>query len=222
MSNIRFTRDEVILALDVLYFHGNQRLNSKAPAIVELSDLLNQLPIHKHEDRGRNFRTPTGVLKQIVTFQKSYENREKTTQVGNVFYEVATDYRSALDELHNIASAIRKNRDFYNISPFENNLESDSFPEGALLGNLHLSTEKRDSQKLVLADRCDICGIKTEEIYRSNLNLLSLHLMVPITQLDGRKRYSNCDYITVCPNCHSALHRSRPWLTKENYGAVLR
>lgn len=222
MSNIRFTRDEVILALDVLYFHGNRRLNSKAPAIVELSDLLNQLPIHKHEDRGRNFRTPTGVLKQIVTFQKSYENREKTTQVGNVFYEVATDYRSALDELHNIASAIRKNRDFYNISPFENNLESDSFPEGALLGNLHLSIEKRDSQKLILADRCDICGIKTEEIYRSNLNLLSLHLMVPITQLNGRKRYSNSDYITVCPNCHSALHRSRPWLTKENYGAVLR
>lgn len=222
MSNIRFTRDEVILALDVLYFHGNQRLNSKAPAIVELSDLLNQLPIHKYEGRGRNFRTPTGVLKQILTFQKCCENGERSVQVGKVFFEVATDYSSELDALHEIACAIRKNSPFFDTSPLDSNLESDSFPEGILLGRLHKFIEKRDSAGLVVADRCDICGIKTDEIYRSNLNLLSSHLMVPITQLDGRKRYSDSNYITVCPNCHSALHRSRPWLTKENYRAILR
>lgn len=40
MANVAFTRDEVILTLDVLYNSGTPRLNSTSEQIAELSALL--------------------------------------------------------------------------------------------------------------------------------------------------------------------------------------
>ncbi len=45
MANTSFTRDEAILALDVLYFTNEIRLNEESKEIIELSELLNELPI---------------------------------------------------------------------------------------------------------------------------------------------------------------------------------
>lgn len=222
MSNIRFTRDEVILALDVLYFHGNQRLNSKAPEIIELSELLNKLPIHPVKSRGQIFRNPSGVLKQIVAFDSSFRKGNKSVNVGKVFYEVATEYSDQLDMIHDIAQVIKENADVFDEMTFGNNLESESFPEGALLGHLHRIIEKRDSEKFTIGERCMICGINTNEIYNSCSNLMSMHLAVPITKLNARKKYAENDFITVCPNCHAALHQKRPWITIENCDAIIR
>ena len=45
MANASFTRDEVILALDVLYCSGETRLNASSQEIVDLCTLLRKLPI---------------------------------------------------------------------------------------------------------------------------------------------------------------------------------
>ena len=222
MANAGFTRDEAILALDVLYFHGDESLNSKSPIIIELSELLNGLPIHKKESRNKIFRTPSGVLKQILSFRSSYQKGKKDTNVGKIFYEVANEYSDRLDELHDIANAIKSNINCYDDVMFGNMWENDSFPEGALLGHLHRIIEKRDSAKLEKETRCTICKINTADIYFRCPDLMSMHLTVPITELDGKKKYSERDYITVCPNCHAALHQSRPWLSIKNVDELLK
>lgn len=56
MANVSFTRDEAILALDVLYFAEDIRLNKESKEIVELSELLNELPIIPISARGEVFR----------------------------------------------------------------------------------------------------------------------------------------------------------------------
>ena len=56
MANTSFTRDEAILALDVLYFADKLRLNKESYEIVELSELLNELPIIPISARGVIFR----------------------------------------------------------------------------------------------------------------------------------------------------------------------
>ena len=43
MANASFTRDEVILALDVLYFSGEAHPTAQTAVIQELSALLNEL-----------------------------------------------------------------------------------------------------------------------------------------------------------------------------------
>ena len=221
MANVRFTRDEIILALDVLHTAANEQLNKNSSCIVELSELLNDLPIHHYSVRKKNFRSPSGILKQMMTFKRSYLKGIKDVDVGLRFYEVALEFDNKEDELHAIANAIRRNRSFYSSVAFGNEIEGNCFPEGALLGHLHCFVEQRDSAELKPETRCRICKIKTEDIYHGNLNLMTMHLTIPITSINGKKKYGAEEFITVCPTCHAALHRTRPWVLKEGCENIL-
>ena len=77
MANVSFTRDEAILALDVLYFAEDIRLNKESKEIVELSELLNELPIIPISARGEVFRNCHGISNQINTFRRSYSKGVK-------------------------------------------------------------------------------------------------------------------------------------------------
>lgn len=217
MANASFTRDEVILALDVLYSNNGITPKPESMEIQKLSELLQQLPIHPVETRKKDFRTPTGVQAQINRYQHRYAN-----MVGSMFYEIDAEFEGRHDELHAIASAIRGNVVSFNETIFGDPLENEGFPEGFLLGHLHSVVEACDSVKFSPGIRCEVCQIKTDDIYPGCPSLMRLHLTIPVTALNGKKRYGAADFITVCPNCHAALHRRRPWLTKENCGELLR
>ena len=222
MATVSFTRDEVILALDVLYFLDDEKLSDQSFALQELSALLCRLPIYSAEDKKGVFRPPKGVFNQIASFCRSKKTGKRDPNVGARFYEIDAEFESKRDELHSIATAIRRNEELFGTIGFGNCMEALGFPEGALLGHLHRVIETRDSTKLKPRDRCEICQIDTTDIYPSCSSLMTMHLTIPVTALDGKKRYGESKFISVCPNCHAALHRSRPWLTKENCGDVLR
>lgn len=217
MANASFTRDEVILALDVLYSNSGITPKPESMKIQELAKVLHHLPIHPTETRKKDFRTPTGVQAQINRYQHRYAN-----MVGSMFYEIDAEFEGRHDELHAIASAIRGNVASFNKTIFGDPLENEGFPEGSLLGHLHRVVETRDSAMLIPGKRCEVCQIETDDIYPDCPSLMRLHLTVPVTALDGNKKYGANDFITVCPNCHAALHRRRPWLTKANCGELLR
>ena len=69
MANTSFTRDEAILALDVLHFADKLRLNKESHEIAELSELLNELPIIPISARRENIRSKGGVNGQIIKFK---------------------------------------------------------------------------------------------------------------------------------------------------------
>mgnify|MGYP006968299201 CR=1 FL=1 len=222
MANVGFTRDEVILALDVLYFSGEKYLSPKSKAIVELSKILNQLPIHPVAKRPENFRNSTGVSHQIDRFRRGYSADGKAWHVNTLFFQIADEFAHDLDQLHNIAQAIRRNAPYFESVPFGSALEQDDFPEGALLGHLHRLLEQRDGKKVPCGERCAICQLEPEIIYQPCDSILQNHLTVHPIQMDGGVKYTSTEFITVCPNCHAALHRYRPWLGKENCENLLR
>lgn len=222
MANTSFTRDEAILALDVLYFADKLRLNKESYEIVELSELLNELPIIPISARGVIFRNSNGIKNQLLKFKSSYPKKEKDLHVGSIFYEVADEFDGRKDELHKIACAIRQNRDFFKAATFGSELEGEDFPEGALLYHLHRVLETRDSRKIVRTESCESCHLNLSEVYKPVPgNFLQCHLTVPVTNLNGSKHYAADDFITVCPNCHAVLHRRRPWLTKDDAKEIL-
>ena len=57
--NPNWARDELILALD-LYLQEGQ-LDVSHPKVIELSNLLNSLPIHTDRLNNEKFRNPNGV-----------------------------------------------------------------------------------------------------------------------------------------------------------------
>lgn len=222
MANVSFTRDEAILALDVLYFAEDLRLNKESKEIVELSELLNELPIIPISARGEVFRNCSGISKQINTFRRSYSKGIKNSNVGAIFYATADEFKEKRDELHRIACAIRKNYQYFKAATFGSELENEGYPEGALLYHLHRILEARDGRKIVSVKSCEICHLNLSEVYKPVPgSFLQNHLLVPVTELDGSKCYKADDFITVCPNCHAMLHKYRPWVTRDNAGEIL-
>lgn len=221
MASASFTRDEVILALDVFYSSPKGRVTADSDEIKGLSLLLNHLPIHPVENRRADFRNSAGIARQIMLYRSSCNTGKRDPNVGALFFDVAFEYENKVDELHSIAKAIRRNKEVF-VSLFGSPLEDDGFPEGVLLGHLHNIIEQRDGAKLAIKDHCEVCNSKPALCYRNAGQLLQNHLVVAPTLMDYSKKYRANSFLTVCPTCHAALHRYRPWLTKENCGDVLR
>jgi len=61
MKNPKWTRDELILALDLYFRCPPNKTNKDNPEIIALSELLNSLPIHPQKAAYGKFRNPNGV-----------------------------------------------------------------------------------------------------------------------------------------------------------------
>ena len=66
--NPNWTRDELILALNLYINAGRVQLDNNDPRVIELSELLNNLPIHPTELRQAKFRNPNGVSMKLGNF----------------------------------------------------------------------------------------------------------------------------------------------------------
>ena len=223
MGNVAFTRDEAILALDTLYSAGGRRLRPDDEEIIELSRLLNELPVIPLFRRGKIFRNCSGVCNQLNSFNRTFPHGKKDPNVGEIFYLIADEFCNNKKELGLISDAIKRNSFFFENSVFGSEYENLDFPEGALMEHLHKYIERRDSRTLEREMVCDVCKLNLAEIYKSlSHSFNELHLLVPVTELDVNKKYKSADFITVCPNCHAMLHRHRPWLRRENVSEILR
>jgi 5-methylcytosine-specific restriction protein A len=138
----RWTRDEVILGLDVLYSEGNKYLSASDPAIIELSELLNRLPIIPKQYRNDTFRNRFGISSQLSRFMWSLQNN-KHANIGIMFFTVYEEYIGRSDELHYIAQVIRRCESVLSDMNFGAEIENDGFPEGAILSHIHRNWERR-------------------------------------------------------------------------------
>ena len=220
MANARFTRDEVILTLDVLYSSGGKHLQPNAKEIVALSKELNQLPVYPKTKRPANFRNCVGVSHQIERFLQGYSDEKSGWNVGELFFRVDYEFEGQHDSLHDVAQAIRRNAHLFSEYQFGDEFEDDGFPEGVILGHLHRLIEKRDSKKIPCDIRCDVCKLEPKGLYKDCGIVLEHHLIVSPADLDWKKTYSEERFITVCPNCHKALHMHRPWIEKGNFEEI--
>lgn len=98
MYSAAFTRDEVILALDVLYSCDKRYPAADSQAIQDLSALLNRLPIHPKGNRRNDFRTPSGIFAQIQRFEAFYRTGQIMPTSGRISIRVMKDTLSFVHE----------------------------------------------------------------------------------------------------------------------------
>ena len=221
MADKSFTRDEVILALDILYSSENGRIYPDSEEMVDFSAILNHLPIHPIENRHQDFRTPHGIANQINLFRVAMKTGKRSPSLGIKFSEVATEFDDRRDELHKIIHSIRNNEAHFSVG-CGSVLGDIGFSEGILLGHLHRAIEARNGSRIRLSDHCEVCNLKPEIYYRPCGNLLQAHLTEDRLEMDCNKKYQENKFITICSTFHVALHRIRPWRTKNNFGEILR
>lgn len=104
-----WSRDELILACDLVRENNWKGLSPADPRVIALSDLLQQLPIHPPEVRGRKFRNPNGVGRKtydIATHHPDYTG--KPTNAGALDVEVLHCFLEREFEMREVARSIRE------------------------------------------------------------------------------------------------------------------
>ena len=222
-SRVKWTRDEVILALDLFFSSHKKVFPVDSPEVIKLSKLLNELPIIPREDKTDDFRNTSGIHFQLSQFDSYLKGR--VLKVGKIFVQVYEEYIHDLSELHKIASAIRNSKNILNTIPFGDKVEGLGFKEGALLFHLHRYFEADYKLRLLgkfIKDNCTICKLDFTQAYHgSKDDFYELHLIKPPKDYTDDYSYSCSDYIVVCPSCHKVLHITRPWVDKINIEKIL-
>ena len=221
---VSWTRDEIILGLDVLFSQNCQQIYKSNPALIELSELLNRLPIIPQGDRYKAFRNPVGVSSMLRNFYSGLNKPKQKFMVGNMFFTVYNEYKDNLDELHRIAEAIRRCETASLSIQFGETSEAYGFPEGSILSHIHRIIERKYTDKCRdTLTECEVCGLQPTGIYVgiSKGSILSKHFLVPPSELNPEAKQNAADFITVCPNCHQALHIIRPWRGRKDCESIL-
>jgi 5-methylcytosine-specific restriction protein A len=107
--NPAWDRDELILAL-ALYFKFAPKLppSTKHPEVVELSRLLNTLPIIPLNQRNEKFRNPSSVYMKLANFRAIDPSAPSGfSSVGRLDREIWEEFAHDLLRLEEAATEIR-------------------------------------------------------------------------------------------------------------------
>jgi 5-methylcytosine-specific restriction protein A len=235
--NPPWTRDELILALDLYFRVSPLHTSEQHPEIIALSTLLNRLGVHTGVPDRDHFRNPNGVYMKLCNFLRadpSYAG--KGLDAGSrLDLEVWEEFASDRDRLQRTAAAIRSAADGEaTISSHATGVVDDDeeFPEGRLLTRLDKTRErntaavqkkKRHVLKATARPQCDVCKFDFRDTYGDlGEGFAECHHTVPLAQLAESQRTRLQDLAVVCANCHRMIHRSKPMASiKEMQALVL-
>ena len=110
--------------------------------------------------------------------------------------------------------------------------EDDEFSEGKLYLRKHIARErnqlvitkakqafKRKYGKLF----CEVCGFDFYKLYGDlGENFIEAHHIKPISEMQENEKTKIEDIVMVCSNCHSMIHRKKPWLTKDKLKSIIK
>jgi 5-methylcytosine-specific restriction protein A len=225
--NPTWSRDELILALD-LYMHHRERLpDSDDPEVVELSRVLNAL----YGERARDpslFRNRNGVYMKLANFRAvdplhTSQGKRGLSRGGYGTEEVWTEFSQRPDKLKLIASAIRNASAAGPMLLADNDDDIAEASEGRLLTRLHRTRERnrelvRKKRDAVLRETgrlaCEACGFDFTNTYGAHgTGFIEVHHVSPLHTLQPGSRTRLQDLVVLCANCYRMIHFKPNWLT---------
>ncbi len=234
VRNPPWQRDELILALD-LYFRVERKLPDEThPEVLQLSALLNQLPIHAVRPDGTTFRNPNGVALKLANF-RAIDQPGHGMQRGNRLERVVWDeFAPDPTRLRTIAANIGSGVSAPEVKPqsvvLDDEQESE-FPEGRILFRSHQARERSGAlPKVKKAQalkkngklRCQACGFDFSTTYGVvGEGFIECHHTIPVFEMLPGAKTKLADVVLLCSNRHRMIHRRRPWLGVGQLGELL-
>jgi 5-methylcytosine-specific restriction enzyme A len=232
--NPTWTPDEVILACDLVAQNSWHQLEDSDPRVVELSTLLQGLPLHPLHTRLENFRNTNGVARKTADIATAHPDyRGVRTHGGATDRRAIAAFMADPAEMHVRAQALREaamRGELANLDGSADREDDDGAAEGGLLVRLHVSRERSRGlrrRKIENARRngqpiaCEVCGFDFEQTYGNRgRGYIECHHIVPLHALGSRRTLLR-DLALVCANCHRMIHVRSPWLTPKQLRAAI-
>lgn len=228
-----WSRDELILALHLYHTAPRARGNVSHPGVIELSELLQELPIHPVEFRPPNFRNPNGVAMKLGNFQTydpAYEGAG-LPQGAQAEEGIWNEFSENLDSLRQVATAIREHYPTLKSFGVLHLDTDDGVEEGGIFHALHKYYERdqsliRKKKKDVFAKhtalKCEVCEFDFAKIYGElGDQFAECHHTKPVAKMKTGEKTKQSDLSIVCANCHRMLHRGRDLLSIAGLKAIV-
>ena len=237
--NPPWTRDELILALDLYFTHNPLHISKNHPEVEALSAVLKQLPIHPAAVTARDtFRNPAGAYMKLGNFLRLDPSCDAAglsagSQMDEVIWQ---EFAHDIPRLRRVAAAIRKcalsqHPTQYSAVINEPVVGEELYPEGRILFRLHhyLETDRQsvDRKKGWSLERfglcrCEVCGVSYEEYYGPlGEGLIECHHKLHVSAVPLGYKTKVDDLALVCANCHLVLHKGGERLTVEALRTVV-
>jgi 5-methylcytosine-specific restriction enzyme A len=227
--NPAWSRDELILALDLYMDDPASPPGKTSPEIAILSDYLNRLGA-QIDTKKETFRNTNGAYMKLMNFRRFDPPFIDVGKVGlqrggKLEEAVWNDFSGDRDRLRRVAVAIRTAIDSES-APTSIPDEDDEIAEaqeGRILTRVHRSRER--SRKLVERKKtaalkvdgrlaCEVCGFDFEATSGPRgTGVIECHHIKPVHTLTDGSKTKLTDLVLVCSNCHRMIHAGRPWLT---------
>ncbi|TDW18579.1 HNH endonuclease [Kribbella kalugense] len=223
--SVDWTRDEIILACDLVMANGWKELRASRPEVVELSQLLVRAPLHPTAVRDDKFRNPNGVGRKtsdIATQHPDYRGRP--TRGNRLDRTVLDEFRTEPERMRRVAAEIRaaiERGDVETLPTSEIVAEDVEAQEGRILFARHLRRERSPElrrRKLAqvqaegLAVACEVCGFDFAVAYgERGRGYIEVHHVLPL-HVSGTIKTRLQDLALLCANCHRMAHRG-VWIT---------
>lgn len=224
MRNPKWERDEIILALDLYFKLEPGQMHSKNIEVIELSEILNDLPIHEIRPDKIKFRNPNGVGLKLCNFlaiDPTYKGKGMAS-FSKMDSEIFFEFNDDKTRLSQIAQQIRTLIKEPNIKNELENIDNEPFEnlsvkEGKVIFKYHKRIERNskiiNKKKLTYLRKygkldCEVCGFDFKYHYGEfGEGFIECHHKNPLSTLTEETETSLDDLALVCANCHRMLHR---------------
>ncbi|WP_235922156.1 HNH endonuclease [Lentzea tibetensis] len=225
-QNPSWLEAELVLVCEQLVLNNWKPFRAGDSRRDDLSRLLQALPLHPLEDRGRTFRSPDSVKRKMDNIATSHPDYEGTrTRGGKLDMEVLHAFLERPEEMRLEAEAIRRgveSGELVELRPIPDLDEMDAAEEGRILLRRHLARERNPKlrkQKIRSVLRrhgcleCEVCDFDFERVYgERGASYAECHHVTPL-HVSGTVRTTLDDLAILCANCHRMIHRGTTWLT---------
>lgn len=236
--NPDWTRDELILALDLYFTNPANPPGKTSAAVASLSDQLNKMHRISGGVGSATFRNPDGVYLKMMNIRaldptfiaqgkvgmKAGGALEKVVWAEYVGrrLELAADAKAIRDAVSNAnEEAVAK---LPTVEPYEGE-------EGGVIMRLHkrrerdprLVREKRKAAKAAGDFRCEVCKFDFEAAYGPlGAEFIEVHHTKPVHTMTPGAKTKLSDLALLCANCHRMAHRKRTPLSIADLKATLK
>lgn len=237
--NPAWSRDELILALDLYFLNPESPPGKQSREVIELSGLLNRMGRALGMHGSNDFRNPNGVYMKMMNFRRfdpayTAQGRIGLTRGNKEEELVWNEFAGARQRLAKVAAAIRAavEQGAAELAALPSDDEGVEASEGRVLTRLHRFRER--NRKLVeerkakaLRDHgaliCKVCDFDFEKRYgKRGHGFIEAHHTKALATLVENSTTKLEDLVLVCANCHRMIHAQQPWLSIEQLRAILR
>ncbi|MFZ4968766.1 HNH endonuclease [Pseudomonas sp. Mn2068] len=230
-SNPAWSRDELVLALDLYLRHRTKLPGKDHPEVQALSQSLNLIGNATGVSKNQSFRNANGVYMKLNNFRRwdpSYTDSGRTGLAkGNkdeelVWREFANDPQRLAEVVMAITAHVESP------APTSINLSADDDPgffeaeEGKVLTRVHrvrerdknlVKRKKEEALKKHGILQCEACGFNFSKTYGPEAEgIIDVHHTKPLHTLQPGDKTKLADLALLCANCHRVVHSQRRWL----------